>query len=136
MTNDLLLILFRLSKISWFIKIKTYSSFLDSLFMTIVWLSYFWYPFRICLFFVWFLPIRFTKKNFYMQTLNIETCMSMTFPKNILWMVSDHLVDYRIRVLAVPPSELREIQTGFFVHWAKNAKYLGRRKNFRRVHPI
>ena len=66
-----------------------------------------------------------------MQTLHIETCMSMNFPKNILWMVSDRLVDYRIRVLAVPPpSELREIQTGFFVHWAKNAKYLGRRKNF------
>ena len=65
-----------------------------------------------------------------MQTLHIETCMSMTFPKNILWMVSDRLVDYRIRVLAVPPSELREIQTGFFVHWAKNAKYLGRSKKF------
>ena len=39
------------------------------------------------------------------------------------------LPSYRIRVLAVPPSELRrEVQTGFSVHWAKTAKFLGRNK--------
>ena len=31
--------------------------------------------------------------------------------------------------LMSPPSELRrEVQTGFFVHWAKTAKFLGRNK--------
>ena len=73
-----------------------------------------------------------------MQTLHIETCMSMTFPKNILWMVSDRLVDYRIRVLAVPLSQkkMSKFQTGFSMHWADITEILGGGENFQTGAPI
>ena len=57
-----------------------------------------------------------------MQTLHIETCMSMTFPKNILWMVSDRLVDYRIRVLAAPPLGIKRDSDGFFCSLGQKRK--------------